>query len=218
MNLRFLLLGVIIILVIYFVYTYFFRSTVIGDHVYLKDNNGTIGFDTLDSPGATRFSLSMWIYIENLNSSGNSNLINADPLSVFIASDASLKYSIDNGTSNNVVMSNFPLQRWVCLVLSFDNDVIDSYVDGKLIRSQQLSAIPSIGAPGKAITYGSGVEGYIAMFERLLYPMDPSTAWSRYMSGNGGITGGAGGANFSNYGARVILTKDGKDLSSTRMF
>lgn len=216
-----IILGIILLVVIYFLYTSLFTGSTLASKIYLNGSNGSMSYDDMGSPGSSRFSFSLWVYIENLSNGGNSVIFEIPgSFQLYVSPDAHLKYSIGGG--DNVITSNYPLQRWVHVVLSFDNSVIDSYLDGKLIRSQQLASTPQIGGPGKSISYGSGVEGYIAKFERLTQPMDPGTAWSKYMAGNGGglagTGGGGSGGGFSNYGGTFTLTKDSLDVSKVRLF
>jgi len=201
---------IILIIVLYFMYLYLFTGTTSVSKIYLNGSNTELKFSDLSSPGSTRFSFSKWLYIEQLKPVGNSEILNAGPFQLFVTSDAILKYSI-NGSSTTI-MSNYPLQRWVYVIVSFDNDVVDTYIDGKLLRSQQLNMIPEIGQKNNTISYGTGLEGYISKFERLLYPMDPSTAWSKYMSGAGNITSSA------SYQGKLSLTKNGNSVSELRIF
>jgi len=144
-----------------------------------------------------------------------------DFFSLYCESDASLHYSIhlDNGsTADNEIMTNFPLQKWVCVMVSVDNKIVDLYIDGKLVRSQQLSEQPTATTDAFMIHFSNDandVKGYLAKLERYAEPMDPGTAWSKYMEGNGG--------NYfsrllSSYGARFTLTKDDLDMKQFTLF
>ena len=111
-------------------------------------------------------------------------------------------------------MINFPLQKWVYIVVSVDSTVADLYIDGKLVRSQNLT---NNKPPSKeaSITYGSSVDAYITNFERQATAMDPSTAWSIYMKGNGG---NYFSNLFSSYGMTVTVTKDQLDYNQFTLF
>ena len=42
--------------------------------------------------------------------------------------------------SNTIeVVNNFPLQKWVYILISYDNNICDIYLDGKMVKSVQLS-------------------------------------------------------------------------------
>ena len=103
-------------------------------------------------------------------------------------------------------------------MVSFDNQVVDLYIDGKLVRSQQLEHSPTATNKDHVILFpkdNNGNKGYLAKFERLTSPMDPATAWNKYMEGNGG--------NYfsrllSQYGASLTLKKDDLDLRQFTLF
>jgi len=134
-----------------------------------------------------------------------------------------LKYNmaLQNGeVVTNEIMGNFPLQKWVYVIISVDNKIVDLYVDGKLVRSQQLDSPPVSTDSDFNISYGScndgnKCKGHVAKFERIPQPMDPSTAWTKYMQGNGGSYFSK---MLSSYGATVTLTKDDLDLRQFTLF
>ncbi len=87
------------------------------------------------------------------------------------------------------VTDNFPLQKWVFIVVSVDNYIVDVYLDGKLVKSVQISQVNPDSTSN--VYVGSGYDAYIANFQRWSYPLDPQTAWNSYMSGNGGSSLGS---------------------------
>jgi hypothetical protein len=111
-------------------------------------------------------------------------------------------------------MQNFPLQKWVCVMVSVDNDVIDMYIDGKLIRSEKLTTSHNIVSKDALISFYN-YDAYIAKFEREPKPMDPTLAWDKYMEGNGG---NYFSKMFSSYGATFTLKKDDLDVRHFNLF
>ena len=224
MNYTLIILGIILILVLYVLYRFLYdRQTMVSTKVYLKDKPPDKTFEDLSNPASSRYSYNIWIYIMTLaNSSekifriydGDGNNASLYNFELNAYSDGSLKYKI-NTIPDNIITSNFPLQKWVCLTFSVDNNVIDLYLDGKLVKSQKFTATSMI-SPTKTckITFGSG-DIYIAQFERLPTPIDPQTAWDRYMAGNGGSYIGN---SFAAYGANLILTKDQLDMKKFNLF
>jgi hypothetical protein len=225
MNYTLVILGVILLVVIYILYSVISeKGKIVSKKIDLTTSNGTIGYNTLSNPTASRFSLSLWTYIETLNPSGNTEIFSIKNgantfVSLYVSTTASLKCDIrtTSGLVTSEITSNFPLQKWNCIVISVDNKVLDFYMDGKLIRSQQLDN--SLVATNKdtVISYGACVDckGYIANFERIPQPMDPATAWNKYMNGNGG--------NYfskllSSYGGTFTVTKDDLDLRQFTLF
>jgi hypothetical protein len=171
------------------------------------------------------------MYIDALNSIDKTEIINistspsavvGDFFKLYLDSTSKLSYDINcvtTGKTTNLIMNNCPLQKWVCIVVSVEGKIVDLYYDGKLIRSQQHTNTPLQTKADFVITYGncadSTCKGYLAKFERIPTAMDPTTAWSKYMEGNGG--------NYfskllSSYGASFTLTKDSIDLNRYTLF
>lgn len=225
MNYTLVILGVILLIVIYILYTVISeQGKVVSKKVDLRTSNGTIGYNTLSNPGASRFYLSLWAYIETLNPTNNTEIFKisngaSEFISLYVTPNAALKCNIQTttGTVTSEITSNFALQKWNCIVISVDNKILDFYMDGKLIRSQQLDNALVATNKDTTISYGVCVDckGYLANFERVPQPMDPATAWSKYMSGNGGSYFSK---LLSSYGGRFTITKDELDLRQFTLF
>ena len=229
MNYTLVILGVILLIVIYILYKVISeKGKVVSKKVDLSESNSSVSYSDLNSPKAARFCFSVWAYVESL-SSAPMTLVKVDtdtsnsPTLFFkleVASGPTLKYTIltdGDGAVEKEIMPNFPLQKWVCIMVSFDNQVVDLYIDGKLVRSQQLDNSPTATNKDHVIMFpkDNDNKGYLAKFERLTSPMDPATAWNKYMEGNGG--------NYfsrllSQYGASLTLTKDDLDLRQFTLF
>lgn len=84
---------------------------------------------------------------------------------------------------NSLVSYNFPLQKWTYVVVSFDNNIVDIYLDGKLVKSIKTDSNPSPqNVSASSMNYGTGdinVAGYI----RYNYTMDPQSVWDNYRTG-----------------------------------
>ena len=233
MDFTLIVLGIILLVIIYVLYTVVSnKGKLVSTQLDLSaDGNGSVTYKTLASPTSSRYSFSLWVYMDALNDKTSTDIINITTTTggtpgnffkLFLDSTTDLKYTIldkDNKSSTNLIMTNYPLQKWVYIIVSVDGSVVDLYYDGKLIRSQQLTSPPKPTTTDFVISYGvckdSPCKGYIAKFERFPTPMDPSTAWSKYMEGNGG--------NYfskllSSYGASFTLTKDSIDLNKFTLF
>lgn len=229
MNPTVVILGAILLVVIYVLYTVISeKGKSVVKKAYLNEANAPISYNTLKNPKSSRFCFSSWVYIEELKDTGLTKLFRVkkdssnDFFSLYCKSDASLYYDIlldgETAPTENEIMTNFPLQKWVCVMVSVDNKIVDLYIDGKLVRSQQLSKQPTDTTDAFMIHFSNDandVKGYLAKLERYAEPMDPGTAWSKYMEGNGG--------NYfsrllSSYGARFTLTKDDLDMKQFTMF
>jgi hypothetical protein len=115
-------------------------------------------------------------------------------------------------TETITITNNFPVQKWVYIIISADNKIIDCYIDGKLVTSQQLKNQPTV---SDTDIYVGVFNAHLAKFQRITSPMDPQTAWSNYMSGNGG---NSLSKIFSSYGVDVIFKKDNVNQQTFNIF
>lgn len=234
MNYTLIILGVILIVVIYMMY-----NVIVGQQSRIGTNIITISSATVNppvllsslaTPNSPRYNLSFWVSVESLAAEHklfNISVPSADVskkklLEVKLTLDATLKYTISNegGTkeTEHVIMSNFPLQKWVYVVMNIDSNVMDMYIDGKLTRSEKFSAKPDVPDKTYSIVFpvpSANTVMYIARFERNPVAMDPSTAWSKYMAGNGG---NYFSSLFSSYGAAFTITKDNLEVNKLSLF
>ena len=136
---------------------------------------------------------------------------------------------MDNGSSSDEttleITDNFPLQKWVHIVTSVDNQYLDAYLDGKLVKSGRLynEAVVADGVTtssestpktpaDQAMTIGGSTsyDAYIAKFNHWALPLDPQTVWSTYSEGNGQ----SGMNNYiSSYGIDLSILKDNVEQS-----
>jgi hypothetical protein len=226
-NYTLIILGTILVIIIYILYYSIKNKGVsVTKKIYLNETNSDVPMNTLVNPLSQNYFYSLWVYVNVL--SAESTLFTIEKTSasntffkLYITSDSKLKYGItttDGGSSvlqiNNEIMTNFPLQKWVYIIVSVDNKVADLYIDGKLVRSQNLND-PKPPAKDSTIKYPTRIDAYISKFERQAVPMNPATAWSNYMAGNGG---NYLNSLISSYGMNVTLTKDDIDYNQFKLF
>jgi len=192
------------------------RQTMVSSKVYLKDEPADKSFEDLSNPESSRYSYNLWIYVVSLGA--DQKIFEIDngsgkyQFKLEVTTSGDLNYYLN--TTKYIISSNFPLQKWVCVSVSVDNNVVDTYLDGKLVKSQKMEGTPYTPLKTSKIVFGTG-DIYLAEFERLANPIDPQTAWDRYMAGNGGsyISNA-----FAAYGANLILTKDQVDMKKFSLF
>ena len=114
-------------------------------------------------------------------------------------------------TGNTVVhkceLSNFPLQKWVNLIIGLNGQTLDVYVDGKLNRTCVLPGPAAEASGDVTVTPGGGFNGYTANFQYWSQPVNPQQAYNIYKSGYGST----GLANmFGDYGIRVQFLENGQ--------
>ena len=224
MNYTFIILGIILLVIIFILYKVFTeKKTKIESSKTLSAN--THYYTDLKNPGSPKYYIGIWLYVRSLpNSSSCIYDINESAnaiLGLYLDNNAKLSYKYrDNSTlKEQPIMDGFPLQRWTHVILSVDsNKLIDTYVDGKLMMSHNVSLVQpnatSILQEAPMITLSGGtaptvtMQAEIAGFERVPTTMNPQTAWKKYLAGNGG---NAFTRFFKTWGISLVLTKDDVD-------
>jgi hypothetical protein len=236
MNYTLIILGVILIVVIYMMYSVILgQQSKIGANIITISSvtaNNSVLLSSLATPNSPRYNLSFWISAENLAASEQSLFKISDPtkvapankdlLNVKLTTDATLKYSMSHSgnanETNHTIMTNFPFQKWVYVILSVDSNIMDMYIDGKLTRSEKFTITPDVPSKTYSIIFPTATANtliYLARFERNPVAMDPATAWSKYMAGNGG---NYFSSLFSSYGAAFTITKDNLEVNKLSLF
>jgi hypothetical protein len=97
---------------------------------------------------------------------------------------------VDDSTMNCEI-AEFPLQKWVNLIISFNGSAMDVYVDGKLVKScvvstgSELAKTQSI-VLGDTPTNPTDDVGFITNVKLKAAPIAPQEAWDIYSQGFGG--------------------------------
>jgi len=216
MNPTVIILGIILILLVYILYAYFASTTT----TLVSSGNLNVGIPpitTIASPTNTRYAYSIWVYVDTWDNSTDHTIFAVTGRGGQHGSPYSLRLYLDTqtptlycdiGMSENtiqsIVTSNFAIQKWVCVTISVDNQFIDFYLDGKLIKSTKavdaIGGYPNVGNITPYIYFGT-FNAYIAKFTRYTAPLDPQTVWYNYLAGNGSSI-------MSNYGLRLEVLKD----------
>jgi hypothetical protein len=212
-----LILVIIVILVIVF-YMVYYVQTASQSVLDLLKTNDVIPSKDISNPASTSFSYNMWVYVNTWSSNNEKVIVYAEtPGSVkkfklyLDATSPTLKADIlttapTSSTKTVIITNNFPIQRWVYIVVSVEGPVVDCYLDGKLVKSQQLQYLPDM-AGDYSIKYGN-FDAFLTKFSRIAKPTDPQMAWNDYMTGNGfAATVGP------SYGFSFVVTKDAKEIA-----
>jgi hypothetical protein len=208
MDTSLIVLGVALIIVLYFVFYYMTARDSLADRLDLAQLQTPITADKLTKPGNGKYSYELWMYVYGPKS------ITRDTYIFYRDDDAStlgaprktigvkllaneptmeLEYTqkitnpVGGGTTNAsekvVITDNFPFQSWVHLIVSVENKFIDIYMNGKLIKSVKNTKI-NLPSNSRPLEFGIS-QTHLAKFTRVAYPTDPQTAWNHYLDGNG---------------------------------
>ena len=174
-------------------------------------NTAVYDAKTSPNPGSYRYSYAIWVRVNNLaNNTDTNNAFYNNPLnnimyltnataqateyvafSLDLYGDTSLYVRYGSGAVGNgqatlsnayLVTPNFPLQKWTLVQVSFDNKIMDLYLDGKLVKSATMEKLPLPLSTNATMKFGKG-DMEVYNYTRFNYPMDPQTAWALYQSG-----------------------------------
>ena len=217
-----IVLAIIVIILVYVLYAYFVsKSSVISKSASLKEGNNS-PITTINSGQSTRYAYGIWTYVNTWDSTREKTIFSRDNnIRLYLAANKPSLYCTitcvgNDGSSlenqNLLITDNFAVQKWVYIVISSDNTVVDAYIDGKLVNSTKLPSSPN--QPGTAkdapIIYGSGWDCYVAGFQNWANPIGPQEAWDNYLSGNGSSMS----QFFGNYSFNLGIMKDNVEQSS----
>jgi hypothetical protein len=240
-----IILAIVVILLFYILYRFFMlKSTELTSTASLLEQNPAISIE--NKPTSTRYSYGIWIYVNSWDSSIKKTIFEkTNNIKLYFADTAPVlkcDISMDDGvlladgasapTTTLEITDNFPLQKWVHIVTSVDNQYLDAYLDGKLVKSGRLftekveavvatstttgvtavaeSTPKTPGDDNMIVGGGTTYDAYIAKFNHWSLPLDPQTVWSTYSEGNGQ----SGMNNYiSSYGIDLSILKDNVEQS-----
>jgi len=231
-----IIMGISMFVILYILYRFLLGNGVVKSTNLRYDAALTpFYYSALTVPNATRYCYYIWVH---------ANVIDSDSENIFKVTDTSLPdpgvvFSLDivnntnlqvkvltktpanNGTTLNsfIITSNFPIQSWQQIIISFDNMHMDLYLNGKFVKSIQFNnatGTNTLGIPVQTSTETNINFGVmpinvkspdidIRLFERYDYSMDPQTAWNKYKSDQK-----LGDGKSTNYGLKLNLSTNNK--------
>lgn len=192
MNFVVILLGILVILLLYYLYTtYMVTSSKLSSYLDLNKSNTAIQYSTLASRDSQRYSYGVWIYVNSWNSTNKKPIISrgttsAPDFKLEIGDTTTTLTCIIGDTQSSIkITDNFPLQKWTYVIVSIDSQIVDFYLDGKIVKSMKLTYVPKVSKSNIEIGDKTLPDIYLASLNRWPTPMDPQTAWNNYLQGNG---------------------------------
>jgi hypothetical protein len=215
-----IVLIIIIVLLIFFLYRASSSKSSTNTVLNLNNTNTAVANADLSSPASAKFSYECWMYVNTWTNNAEKTAYYAGTSTTSTDSSNLLRLHLDKTTptlyckfnssdSTNTnppitITTNFPIQKWVYVIISVDSQMVDCYLDGKLVKSHKLQYLPDTSGTYN-INFGS-FDAYLTGFKRNANAINPQTAWSNYMAGNGYSSG-------SSYGVNIAITKDNVTMS-----
>jgi hypothetical protein len=223
-------LGITIIVLLYLLYTYYTTSSkALVSTASLKVSNPSI--TSISESTSTRYAYGIWLYVNSWDNTNTKTIFErSNNIKLFLGKTTPSLYCdiyMSDGTTKSILVTdNYPIQRWVHIILSLDNQFLDCYLDGKLIKSSRLfgtsksnTAVPAT-PPGDStpITIGSSstqFDAVVSKFVRWTKPMDPETAWKTYLSSN---TTQMLGGSMNSYSAKLNILQNNASYAKLQLF
>ena len=231
MELSNVVLGVAVILVLYFLYDYFFGgSSTTSSPSSLLDAKSmqVVGANSLPANVSTNYGYSIWFYVDDWSYRlGEPKTIfdrtgkgkdSGSPVVVFDPSENNITITLaTTGTgaasSSKCTINNVPLQAWTNLIVTLNSRALDVYINGKLVKTCLLDAPPAVESGSSVrITPGGGFSGYTSRFQYYAMPLSPQQAYNIYKSGYGGSSGL--GDVFNKYRVKIGFLENNREVNS----
>jgi hypothetical protein len=235
------ILGIIVLAIIgYYIWYVWFSgvNNLSGSQINLNTTTAppAIKVGTLTTPKSTRYSYGIWIYVNTWNTSNNNVIFSRyndivlylDNTSAVLKCVITPQYRDTNVTTLASVVdlskidtnraititTNFPIQKWVYVSFVIDNQTVDIYLDGKMVKSLAIGQVSPDDKSDIYYGYGSGFDTVVSGFQRWSIPIDPQSVWNYYMSG----TGSSALKNSSGYHAVVHVTSNTAPSTQIKLF
>jgi hypothetical protein len=191
----------IILSVIAFIAIIYLLSWLFGTGANLSDYSDAaietiIPSSKMSNSNAANYSFSIWLYISDWSGSyGKPKVVfvrdTAKPLVTLGAMDNTLttKIELQDGSFQPCVVQNIPIQKWTNILITVNERALDTYMNGKLVKTCMLPSVPATPSGKNSSVYltpKGGFTGYTARFKYWASPINPQEAWNVYRNGPGG--------------------------------
>jgi len=199
MNAKLVLAVVIILLLLYVIFKALTTTYTSLGTMQKWENQTTLQGSNLPSNFKANSAISIWFYIKKW--SNNARVVqfkdatsaifhvqfktSTNTIQIFPQSDTS-------AAGKDCEISDFPLQKWVNLIISFNGSAMDVYVDGKMVKSCVVDGGSKL-AQTTTIILGDETKkpptddvGFITNVKLKSTPIAPQEAWDIYSQGFGG--------------------------------
>ena len=117
-------------------------------------------------------------------------------------------------SKHTCTVKNVPIQKWVNVIVSFNNRTLDIYMNGKLVKTCYMENVPQSFASDDVVISptGKAFSGMTSKFKFWNTSMDPQKAWYTYSDG---FAPGLGLASFFNkYKFKMALLENNIETTS----
>jgi len=199
MNSKLVLAVIIILLLLYVIFKALTTSYTTLGTMQKWNNKTTLQGSNLPSTFKANSAISVWFYIKKWVNGTNIVTFHSDASQTVTIFKVTFKNNTNtiqifptSGISNDQLdceIAEFPLQKWVNLIISFNGSAMDVYVDGKLVKSCVVNLGSKLNNT-QSIVLGDDRSkediGFITNVKLKSAPIAPQEAWDIYSQGFGG--------------------------------
>lgn len=201
MNSKLVLAVVVILLLLYVIFKALTTNYTTLGTMQKWTNKTTLQGSNLPNSFKANSAVSIWFYIKKWVN--GAKIISFHSNATVTPNNAIFQAQFKNDTntiqifprsgssdSDTCEIADFPLQKWVNLIVSFNGSAMDVYVDGKLVKSCVVNMGSRLGET-QSIVLGDEVPlpndvGFITNVKLKAAPIAPQEAWDIYSQGFGG--------------------------------
>ena len=196
MDIKKILFYVVIVLIIYSLYKWLFRDPATSSFLDMGDakTEKIIKSENINgNKDSNFFAYSFWMYVSSWET-GKTKVIIKKGSGDTSCPEISLKPNVNDlqitlATLSETkkptsIIKNIPLQKWTHVVITTNNQSLDSYIDGKLVKTTLLGGAPKITEDQDIhICPGGGYDGYIAKVRFYARTLNPREVYELYKEG-----------------------------------
>ena len=158
MNILIIFLGIVVILLLYYIYTVINAVPSVANNIDLTKPPPEIKSSSISDPYSANYTFGVWIYIFNFSSNNQISRfimygdaknngpksywsLRMDTISPTLYCDILVNKtgSSDSQTQTVKITDNFPIQKWVNVVTSVSAGFIECYLNGAYVLAQTLT-------------------------------------------------------------------------------
>jgi hypothetical protein len=208
----FIVIGLIVLifLVLYALYMFALSAALTKGMVILSKTE-EVDYDKLDVAGNSIY-YDGWLFIASMNNTAQ-HVIKRELIIALQNTSAGPAFIIQNikvGEQPVTVTADFPLQKWVHFAVRYKESILETYLNGKLIKTVHYPGLIKTYSKTDNLVIGSNINGYLTKLRRLTQPLDSNRIWESYLEGNGQFSGTLGYLfNYvDSYNAKVKISKN----------
>lgn len=229
MEFRNIILAVVIIILLIIVYNYIASDVNTLTGLISAKTMQQINASSLTQTNASNFTYAIWFYIDDWNTNYGSEKIifgrmndsvtkvDPCPLVSLSANQNNIDIALTTAPAASsppfkCSVENIPIQKWVHLLISVYGRTLDTYIDGKLVRTCVMPGVAVVNPASPIfITPNNGFSGWTSQFQYWGDATDPQTVWNIYKKGYGGSFLGN---MFGTYAVKLSLINNNVETSS----